>query len=282
MNSASLDLALHVPPGGSLATGPFRTTRLNHLLALARERIPHYGFVRLGPIPFRRLSRPLAQARVALVTTAGCHLRGDVPFRALEEPLGDPSYRWIPHDPHGGELDIEQPYVDGKYLRRDPECALPRRALDALSQAGVIGTVAERHATFVGGVVWPFPDLTREAAGLAREFLSDGVDCVVLTPTCSFCVQSVAAISRELEAAGLSTVGISLLAELSEIVGAPRTLAPHFPFGAPVGDPGNAPLHRAILGEALDLIVTQDTPGRVVPSRYAWRKEAKPPAPTAD
>ena len=41
--------------------------------------------------PFAPLRKPLSEAKVALVTTAGLHLRGDRPFDS-----GDQSYRVIP------------------------------------------------------------------------------------------------------------------------------------------------------------------------------------------
>src|SRR3954453_3007398 len=46
-------------------------------------------------IPFARPRKPLAQARVALLTTAGVHLRTQMLFN-MENPDGDATYREIP------------------------------------------------------------------------------------------------------------------------------------------------------------------------------------------
>lgn len=46
---------------------------------------------------FNRLPRPLAEARVALVSSAGVHL-DDQPAFHVETVAGDPSYRLIPDD----------------------------------------------------------------------------------------------------------------------------------------------------------------------------------------
>jgi hypothetical protein len=63
-----------------------------------------------------------------------------------------------------------------------------------------------------------------------------------------------------------------MLPELSARVGTPRTLAVRFPFGAPCGDPGNYALHRAVLGEAHELLADGRTPGESRRSRMTWRK----------
>lgn len=78
--------------------------------------------------------------------------------------------------------------------------------------------------------------------------------------------------ARELESRGFPTVTVSYLPELSDIVGAPRTLTVHFPFGAPCGNPGHAELHRAVLLEALSMLVEAKEPGDIRASRNAWRK----------
>jgi hypothetical protein len=101
----------------------------------------------------------------------------------------------------------------------------------------------------------------------------DGVGAVVLLPTCSICVQTVCVVARELEQQGFPTVVVSLIPELSEIVGAPRTLTVTFPFGAPCGDPHHADLHRAILLEALELLSEARQAGEVRATRQTWRRK---------
>ena len=70
----------------------------------------------------------------------------------------------------------------------------------------------------------------------------------------------------------MPTVSLTLIPELTRIVGAPRTLSVRFPFGAPAGDPGNAPMHRAVLLEALRLLLEAREPGTLRESILAWRR----------
>ena len=162
--------------------------------------------------------------------------------------------------------------MDARFTRRDPETALPRQALAALAEQGLIGAAAVEHFSLCGGLLRPYPGLERTAEQIAERLTAGRVDAVVLIPTCSICVHTASLLAGELEARGFPTATLSLLPELSQIVGTPRTLRPHFPYGAPVGDPGNTALHRATLAAALALLETESEPGRVVESPLRWRR----------
>jgi D-proline reductase (dithiol) PrdB len=251
--------------------GQPETPLLRQILGFVREeKDPSFAFLRRPAIPWQPLAHGLPETRVALVSTAGLHRRGEPPFRALEEPLGDASFRVVPHGTPAAELDLEAPYVDPKYVQRDPEVALPLRALEALARAGRVRAAA-RHYSFCGGILRPFPALRAGAREIAADLRADGVEALLLIPTCSICVHSVALLAGELEELGLSTVALSLLPELSRIVGVPRTLALRFPFGAPCGDPGNEALQQAVVGEALALLAEAER-GTVRESALAWRR----------
>ena len=84
-------------------------------------------------------------------------------------------------------------------------------------------------------------------------------------------------LARSLEAGGLATVALTMIPELTELVGAPRALAVRFPFGAPFGDPGGASLQRSVLSEALALVDRVAEPGRVRESVARWREESRRP-----
>ncbi|MBI5431226.1 MAG: hypothetical protein HZA52_00160 [Planctomycetes bacterium] len=259
--------------GFAPCTGPFEDALLRKLVDMIRASAdPEFAFVRRLAVPWTVPRAPLRELRVALITTAGLHRRDDAPFRALEEPLGDPSFRTLAHLVARDELALEQGYVDPKYTAVDPEVALPMHALQELAMRGVVGEPAPRHHSFVGGVIRPLPGLLASAAELARELRADGVDAALLIPNCSICVQTAALVACELEARAIATVCVTLIPELTRVVGAPRSLAVHFPFGAPLGDPGHAELHRAVLAEALALLDSSNEAPTLATSRYAWRK----------
>jgi len=250
-----------------------RTPLLRRIFKMIREEWdPEFTFASPGPIPWAASPRSLPDARIALISTAGLHLADDPPFRAHEVKLGDTSFRVIPHGTDAASLALDAPYVDDKYLVHDLEVALPMKALEKLHAEKHIGPPAARHFSFVGGVVRPYPGLADSAAQIGKILLQDRVGGVVLLPTCSLCVQTVCVVARELEKQGFPTVAVSLLPELSEIVGAPRTLTVHFPFGAPCGNPGHGKLHRSVLLEAVDMLVHAEKAGEMRASQHSWRK----------
>lgn len=256
--------------------GPYATALLNRLRAHLRAGLdPQYEFLAFESTPWTAPRAALSELRVALIATADLHRRGDAPFESLDTPLGDTSFREIAHELQDAELALDAPYVDEKYIPDDPEVALPRRALDELVRAGVVGSASPRHYSFAQGIVRPLPALAERAERLARLLRDDGVDALVLLPTCSLCVQATAVLARELETRGFSTVNLTSLPELTARVGVPRALSTRFPFGAPAGDPGNHALHVALLREALELLASAAEPRTLVETTLRWRRDGR-------
>jgi D-proline reductase (dithiol) PrdB len=70
----------------------------------------------------------------------------------------------------------------------------------------------------------------------------------------------VGALAHTLEAAGLATVGISLVRRHAELARPPRMLHCDFPLGRPLGRPGDARFQRAVLEMAFGLVGRTDVP----------------------
>ncbi|MBC7231477.1 MAG: hypothetical protein H5T74_13945 [Actinobacteria bacterium] len=80
-------------------------------------------------------------------------------------------------------------------------------------------------------------------------------------------------IARVLESYGMCTVALSLNRELSEKIGAPRTLYLRYPYGAPLGEPGNVNQQRAILRDMFQALETVEEPGTIIDLPYRWRRD---------
>jgi hypothetical protein len=74
------------------------------------------------------------------------------------------------------------------------------------------------------------------------------------------CHQSVGLIQRQIEYAGITTVSISLLREITEKTRPPRALFVPFPLGYPLGEPDNADLQTRIIRAAFALLTRNDCP----------------------
>lgn len=74
------------------------------------------------------------------------------------------------------------------------------------------------------------------------------------------CVQSVGLVQAAIEREGITTVSISLLIEVTEIIRPPRALFVNYPLGYPLGAPDDPELQLAIIRAALDLMRRTDVP----------------------
>lgn len=123
---------------------------------------------------------PLSSRRVAIVTSAGLHLRGDRPF-GHGDARND--YRVIPGDVAAGNLVMSQLSVnfDRTGFQQDLNVVFPLDRLKELAADGTIGSVAEHHYSFMGAGS-PVTRMEAKAREVGRMLRQDGVDAVVLTP----------------------------------------------------------------------------------------------------
>ena len=103
--------------------------------------------------PGVRLNKPLREARVAVITTAGYFGAGQPPFDTSIRG-GDCSYRIIPFDTDLKTLRIahKSDAFDIRGIESDKNLALPLDRLKSLAELGVIGSVAPRHFSFMGSI----------------------------------------------------------------------------------------------------------------------------------
>ena len=73
-----------------------------------------------------------------------------------------------------------------------------------------------------------------------------------------------------MEQAGLSTVTLSPIPDLTASVGAPRVAAIGHPLGRLFGQPGDAAGQRDVLRAALGVLETAETPGAVIDLPFEW------------
>lgn len=130
--------------------------------------------------PYTLLTKPLNQSRVALVTTAGLHIRGDVPFVS-----GDQSYRVIPSSSLANEIIQSHSSIgfDHVPIQRDLNVTFPIDRLREMQERGEIGSLAGSFFSFMGAQRVPKGIIEETGPEVAQRLLQDQVDVVVLTPT---------------------------------------------------------------------------------------------------
>ncbi len=134
-------------------------------------------------IPWAPALLPIATATIALVTSAGVHLKHDPPFD-MENPDGDASFRVIPGDVALCDLTITHDYYDHRAADRDVNCVFPLERLRELVAAGMVGCVAPRHVGTMGHILGDQEGrlVTDTAPAIARLFLEDDIDYVLAAP----------------------------------------------------------------------------------------------------
>lgn len=89
------------------------------------------------------------------------------------------------------------------------------------------------------------------------------------------CCWSVGLVQCEIEAAGFSTISLSMMPELTASTAAPRIAAVERPFGLTMGLPSDASGQLAVLRATLQALAAISEPGGVVDLQFEWNPDAK-------
>ena len=154
--------------------------RLDRLPQINRNNLLTFPAQVNDTAPFVTLAKPLSACRLAIVTTAGLHRRGDRPFGP-----GDQTYRVIPSDTPAA--DIIQSHTslgfDRVPIMQDLNVSFPIDRLRELVARGELGGLAPNGYAFMGAQ----RDVRRiegeTGPEAARRLRDEGVDVVFLTPT---------------------------------------------------------------------------------------------------
>ncbi|HRJ44939.1 MAG: hypothetical protein KJZ86_21645 [Caldilineaceae bacterium] len=80
-------------------------------------------------------------------------------------------------------------------------------------------------------------------------------------------------VAREIEAAGIPTIAVSLARDVTASVGVPRALFLRWPLGHPLGEANALLQQRTILYDCLGLLLTATAPGVIAEPGYRWRRQ---------
>ncbi len=136
-----------------------------------------------GTPPNAPVRKALNQCRVALITTAGLHLQEQKPYddRIIG---GDCSYREIPNtiETHVLVLGHRSKAFDASGTESDINLVLPLDRFRELETEGKIGSLNDRHFSFMGSITKPKPLIQKTAPEVGKMLKADGVDVAFLTP----------------------------------------------------------------------------------------------------
>jgi D-proline reductase (dithiol) PrdB len=134
-------------------------------------------------VPWAPPQKPLAECKLAMVTTSGVHHREQEPFD-MQDSEGDPSFRAIDGATISSNYKITHDYYDHTDAEKDLNIIFPLQRLQELQQEGVIGQLVETHYSFMGHIDGRhIATLIGQAAQeVVKRLKQDQVDVVLLTP----------------------------------------------------------------------------------------------------
>ena len=129
--------------------------------------------------PWTPFTKPLSQARIAVMTTGGIHLAHQEPF----DVDGDHSYREIPLDTPLEDFRVAHTHYDTNGVAEDVDAVFAIHRLQELADEGIVGEAHSPTYSFMGYI--------RDVAGLmevtapdvAQRLKADGVDGAVIGTT---------------------------------------------------------------------------------------------------
>jgi len=156
---------------------------LSELSPKYRRLLTGYRWWTLTPSPWTSLSKPLPEARITIVTSAGLYHGGtDAAF--TKQRGGDPSVRWLDSETPLASLSIGQTSdaFDRRVIEADRNEAFPLDRLRELVTRHEIGSVASVHPSFNGSMTAPGRFVRDTAPAVAAVLLKDRVDAALLVP----------------------------------------------------------------------------------------------------
>ena len=235
-----------------------------------------YEWAHYTEVPFAPLAKPLAQCRVALVTTAAPYRpeQGDqgpgAPYNAKAKFYtaysGDTAQD---HDVRISHVAIDRQHTTAE----DPGTYFPLPALRRCVSSRRIASLAPR---FHGAPTNRSQRTTLEVDGpeIVARCLADGADAAILVPNCPVCHQTVALVARLLEHSGVATVVMGCAKDVVEYVGVPRFLFSDFPLGNSAGRPRDAASQAFTLELALRVLESAPAARTTVQSPLRWSASA--------
>ena len=155
----------------------------NELSLSLRIFLKAYRWRTIDPVPCASLGKPLSECRVALVSSAGLVVPGDVPFDPSVRG-GDFSFRIVPADADVTRLEEHHrsDSFDHGGIEADANMGMPLDRLHEMAAAGEIRSVAPRHISLMGSITAPGRLIKRTLPSVGEQLSTDGVDVALMVP----------------------------------------------------------------------------------------------------
>jgi hypothetical protein len=234
-----------------------------------------YRWAHYVEVPFAPLTKPLAQSRIGLITTASRYApgKGDqgpgAPYNAAAKFYqvysGDTA---TIHDLRISHVAYDRDHTSAG----DCNAWFPLPALRRAAAAGRVALAKRFHGLPTNRS--QKATLDQDCPELLARLRADGADAAILVPNCPVCHQSSSLAARYLEAHGIPTIVMGCAKDIVEFAGVPRFLFSDFPLGNAAGKPNDRESQDVTL--ELALRVLESAPGARTTLQSPLRWSANP------
>lgn len=147
-----------------------------------RQGFPPYKWSVFDSSPWTPFEKPLDQACLSLISSAGIFRHDQEPFDPWA--VNDLSFRQIPTDTSPRSLKLHHNYFDHRDALSDLNCVFPVQRLKQLEDKGFIGRLAPVAITLGMGRLYKRTALQKQTVPRLVEVLKEQeTDAVMLVPT---------------------------------------------------------------------------------------------------
>jgi hypothetical protein len=230
-----------------------------------------YRYACFDEVPFTPLRRPLASARVALLTTAAPY-RPELGEQGAGAPYNAAAKFYRPYVLNSRldhDLRVSHVAIARAQLSNDSGTWFPLPALRRAWHRGRIGAIS-LHVIGVPTQRSQRHTLGADAPEVLALCQAEAADAAVLVPNCPVCHQTMALMARQLEAAGIATVILGAARDIVEHAGVPRLVFSDLPLGNAAGLPHDTASQDLTLELGLHLLATATAARTTLRSPLRW------------
>ena len=151
------------------------------LWATVNERYPGSMITKFDLVPLAKLKKPMAEARLIFVSTAGVQPKGTLPFDTVH-PVGDYSFRRVPSASQPADLEIHQLKYPTFGANEDLNVIFPIERLQDLVAEKFIGSLTKNFYSFIGYNMDPQRLEQTLAEEIAAAVAAENPDVALLAP----------------------------------------------------------------------------------------------------
>lgn len=143
--------------------------------------IETFDWVRASNIPFAKPNKPLAECKVAVVTTGGIYENTDKGFNIVNRKDIDEGFREITLTTSYTDLSIAHEHFNKDFSAVDLNVIFPVQRLKQLAEQGFINKVSEVNFSITGFIPEP-KYLFETGKQIAQRIKQLGVDIALIVP----------------------------------------------------------------------------------------------------